>query len=208
MMRRYLNAIQAYAHRTRGAQLWALLAIALAALVHSVVQQRLVAQDQRVIAALARGQDIEVPVTASPERMAARVAYQARRERIDAALPLVEKLVALAGQDTAQAQTPTRIRTLATIALYNLGNARMRQALAMLEQGNLSDAPQSVRLAKDYYVQALRFEPEYWNAKYNLDVASRLVRDYPDNDAPDEGDPPDPMSRLWTDLPGIPKGLP
>ncbi len=62
-------------------------------------------------------------------------------------------------------------------------------------------------LARDFYVRALRLEPGFWDAKYNLDVAMRLVRDFPDVQIQGD-DRKRPTSRLWTDLPGLPKGGP
>ena len=65
-----------------------------------------------------------------------------------------------------------------------------------------------VMLAKAEYRNALRIDPQNWNAKYNLDVAMRLVRDLPQAVGEDEEKPLETPEKLWTDLPGVPKGLP
>jgi mxaK protein len=62
-------------------------------------------------------------------------------------------------------------------------------------------------LARDFYTRALRIEPQFWDAKYNLDIAMRLVRDFPDVEIHGD-DQKRPTSKLWTDLPGLPKGGP
>jgi mxaK protein len=65
-----------------------------------------------------------------------------------------------------------------------------------------------VRLAKDGYRRSLALDPGLWDAKYNLDVAMRLVRDFPQIDRMSEEEPADLPVRLWSDLPGLPRGLP
>ncbi|MBM3654860.1 MAG: MxaK protein, partial [Alphaproteobacteria bacterium] len=52
------------------------------------------------------------------------------------------------------------------------------------------------------------FAPEYWDAKYNLDVAVRLVRDFPDFERKSGDELSADPKKLWTDIPGKPKGLP
>ena len=64
------------------------------------------------------------------------------------------------------------------------------------------------RLAKDDYRLALRLDPTAWDIKFNFDVAMRIVRDFPGYEQEGEDVPPDAPKRLWTDLPGVPKGLP
>ncbi len=99
---------------------------------------------------------------------------------------------------------PKRAQTL----LYNLANARLRIAIEAIEQGSLDKAIASVNLAKTAYRLALRIDPEAWDAKFNLDIAMRLVRDLPQQDDAAEEKSPEEPKQLWTDLPGVPKGLP
>jgi mxaK protein len=54
----------------------------------------------------------------------------------------------------------------------------------------------------------LRLKPDDWDAKYNYDIAMRLVRDLPKGEGEDQHDPLKTPEKLWTDLPGVPKGLP
>ena len=64
------------------------------------------------------------------------------------------------------------------------------------------------QLAKDEYRLALRLDPSNWDIKHNLDVAMRLVRDFPGYEGEAEEVPEDAPKNLWTDLPGVPRGLP
>jgi len=199
-----LSASLGFLRRYRAIWLWAGLAAALVALLTGSMSLWQRAADNRIIADLQAGRDIEVETSARPAVVLARALYLLDRDRIDPALPLVETLAA-AGADG----SPPKHPALAVDALYSMGNARMRQGLALIERGGLSDgATAPVRLAKDAYLRALRLEPQHWDAKYNLDVASRLVRDFPVNEQEGEDDLPDPMTKLWTELPGVPRGLP
>jgi mxaK protein len=76
------------------------------------------------------------------------------------------------------------------IALYDLGNLNLRQAV----QYGLADEAQSLpltELAKQSYRDLLRRDPTDWDARYNLERALRLA---PEEDADDSEDtaPPDP----------------
>jgi len=197
-----LTASLGVVRRYRAIWLWAGLAAALAGFIASGLSLIQTAADNRIIADLKARRDIEVDTSARPAVILARALYLLDRDQIDPALPLVETLAAAADASPQQ-------QALAVDALYSIGNARMRQALDLIERGGLSDgATAPVRLAKDAYIRALRLVPQHWDAKYNLDVASRLVRDFPVNEQEGEDDLPDPMTKLWTELPGVPRGLP
>jgi len=198
-----LTASLGFLRRYRAIWLWTGLAASLVLALTSAISLWQNAADNRIISGLQAGREIEVEASARPAVVLARALYLLHRDRIDPALPLVETLAA-AGAD-GHPQHPA----LAVDALYGMGNARMRQGLELIERGGLSDgATAPVRLAKDAYLRALRLEPQHWDAKYNLDVASRLVRDFPVNEQEGEDDLPDPMTKLWTELPGVPRGLP
>ncbi len=92
--------------------------------------------------------------------------------------------------------------------LYNMANARMRAAIAAIGKGDYDKAIPLVALAKSEYRSALRLDAADWDAKYNLDIAMRLVRDLPQAVGEDEEKPLETPQKLWTDLPGVPKGLP
>ena len=76
------------------------------------------------------------------------------------------------------------------IALYDLGNLNLRQAI----QYGLADEAQSLpltELAKQSYRDLLRRDPTDWDARYNLERALRLAPE-DDDDANEDTGPPDP----------------
>jgi mxaK protein len=76
------------------------------------------------------------------------------------------------------------------IALYDLGNLNLRQAV----QYGLADEAQSLpltELAKQSYRDLLRRDPTDWDARYNLERALRLAPEE-DADASEDTAPPDP----------------
>ncbi|MFH3478596.1 tetratricopeptide repeat protein [Xanthobacter variabilis] len=178
----------------------ALLAIvvlgALASLIVQGVRLAALARDNATIAALAAGRDLPVGVDASARVLFARAHFLLVRDRLDEAHPLVE-LLARKG-DPAQAAA----------GWYDLGNARLARALSHLERTQIDPAVPQVRLAKAAYRAALTIDPQFWDAKYNLDVALRLVRDFPEVERDVKEEPQEAPKRVWTDLPGLPKGLP
>jgi mxaK protein len=145
---------------------------------------------------LEKGHDIEVAPNAAPELLLARISFLTQRDEIDQARIFVEAL-----ERRGDAGLRARGR-------YLLANALLRKTFDLIERGELDAAAPFVNLAKRDYRRALQLAPEFWDAKFNLDVASRLVRDYPkfQQERGDEllADP----KKLWTDVPGKPKGLP
>ena len=82
---------------------------------------------------------------------------------------------------------------LRQIALYDLGNLHLRQAL----KSGLDDTAQSLpltELAKQSYRDALRKDPADWDARYNLERALRVAPEEDDESGTDTG-PPDPKER-------------
>ena len=148
------------------------------------------------IEAMREGRDVAVDANDRPETILARVAFLAARSDVDRARALVETL-----------DRSGRIETRAR-GHYLLANALLRKAFDHVERSQLEAANPFVNLAKREYRRALQLAPDYWDAKFNLDVAARLVRDFPDfeRNSGDElsADP----KKLWTDIPGKPKGLP
>lgn len=153
-------------------------------------------RDNAFIAALEAGQDIATSAEDPGALIYARLVFLIRRDRLEEAQPLVNQLV--------QQPDPR----LAAEALYTMGNGRLRLAIEHLGVNHIDAATPLVRLAKQNYRQALEIKPDFWDAKFNLDVAMRLVRDFPQVDTSGEDIPPEAAKRLWTDLPGLPKGLP
>lgn len=143
------------------------------------------------------GRDIAVDAaTAPPALLEARAAFLLKRGRIEEAQPLLD-------QAATRADAATQVRML-----YNMANARMRVAISAIEKGDFDKAIPFVSLAKSEYRSALRLDSGDWDAKYNLDIAMRLVRDLPQGVGEDEQKPLETPDKLWTDLPGVPKGLP
>lgn len=167
---------------------------ALAALTWQIIEVR---RDNATIAALKAGEDIPVDLRkASDEVLFARSEFLIARDRREEAQALL---------DASSSMDDPKLRAR---LLANHANARIRSAIAFVERGDQDKAIPMTRLAKDEYRLALRLDPEAWDIKYNFDVAMRIVRDFPGYDQEGEDIPPDAPKRLWTDLPGVPKGLP
>ena len=153
--------------------------------------------DNRSIDALVAGHDRQVGTSARFQVKFARAQFLLRRDRFEEAQALVDAIGA--GSEP----------TVRAALYYNLANARLRAAFSFIEQSKIDEATANVRLAKDGYRKALSIEPGYWDAKYNLDVAMRLVRDFPQMEAEVLPEPPHEIPRqLWTELPRSPRGLP
>ncbi|WP_245314636.1 MxaK protein [Labrys sp. WJW] len=148
------------------------------------------------IAMLEGNRDVAVPLDSEPDVLLARVAFLVSHERVDEASPYVEAL------------DRSRQPAASAAAHYNVGNGRLRQAFDLLTQGKLDDAGPKVILARQAYRRALTLVPGDWDAKYNLDVASRLIRDFPAFERTDGDTLTADPKRIWTDIPGKPEGLP
>lgn len=167
---------------------------ALAALTWRVNEVR---RDNDTIVALLSGDDVPVDSRrASDEVLLARSSYLLQRDRDEEAQELLD-----ASSNMEDPKLRARL-------LYNHANNRIRQALAAVGRGDLGKAIPQTNLAKDEYRLALRLDPGAWDIKHNFDVAMRIVRDFPGGEVEGEEAPPDAPKRLWTDLPGVPRGLP
>ncbi len=149
-----------------------------------------------VIEALEQGCDIDVDVNAKPEALRARIAYLVKRSEIDRARAMVAAL-------DRSGSVEMRAR-----GHYLLANALQRKAFDLIERNEVDAANPFVNLAKREYRRALQLAPEYWDAKYNLEVAVRLVRDFPDVERKRGDELSADPKKLWTDIPGKPMGLP
>jgi mxaK protein len=192
----FLQTLARFFARWRSTLLLALLAAALVGALQNAIAAWRVRVDNAAIGALAAGRDVETDSASAPELVAARVEYLAAREEFDKARALLEPLGA-SGRDE-----------LSAIAHYDLGNALLRRAFDLLERGQLEPAGPFVELARREYRRALQFQPAFWDAKYNLDVAARLVRDNPQLEHSGGDELPADPKKIWTDIPGAPKGLP
>jgi mxaK protein len=91
---------------------------------------------------------------------------------------------------------------------YDLGNLYLRQALAETGQAKADRAASLAELAKESYRRSLRADPGFWDAKYNLEVATRLMPDFDPVGSGDEESDDEQARKLWTQVPGFPRGLP
>lgn len=148
------------------------------------------------IARLARGATAEAGAGAPAELLDARALFLTARDQIEEAEVLGPAI--LATGDTG------------TIARFHMrvGNAHLRRAFDEIETGGLDDAVPQVNLAKAAYRRALGAQPDLLAAKVNLDIAMRLVRDFPRPPQDGEENPDERPRNLWTDLPGMPRGFP
>ena len=154
------------------------------------------ARDNATIRKLAAGENVEIdPTRASSKVLAARAYYLLKRDRIDEAQVVLD-------QARVRANPAERVDML-----YNMANARLRVVFDAIEQGQFDKATSLIGLAKTEYVDALRIDPQAWNVKYNLDVTSRLLRDLPEAQTPEDA-PREAPKDLWTDVPGTPRGAP
>lgn len=153
------------------------------------------ARDNAAIRALADGRDTPLRVNADPKAIYARLLYYALRDRTEEAHALLPDL----------AEAPRKLQSLAH---YAIGNARMRAGFDKIDSGAFDDAVPEMNLAKNAYREALRADPESLDAKVNLELAMRLVRDLPRPEQSGDDDDQAQPRRLWTDLPGLPRGAP
>lgn len=152
-------------------------------------------RDNATIRALHAGRDAEPRPGADPRAVAARALFLAWRGRTAEAETLAPEL----------ARGGAQLRSGVYLAI---SNARMRNAFELIEAGRLDDAIPEVALAKTGYRSALREWSENYDAKVNLDLAMRLVRDMPRTGEAGGEEPEAQPRQLWTDLPGLPRGAP
>ncbi|MFC7054125.1 hypothetical protein ACFQI3_15635 [Hansschlegelia quercus] len=151
--------------------------------------------ERAVAQALASNHDVRPPDDASGELVFARAHFLLVRDSLDEAQSLAGQIV-----ERGEPEVAARFH-------YDVGNARARRAVGAIEASQIDKAIPEVRLAKEAYRAALRADPTLWDARYNLDVVMRLVRDFPEIETAEEETKAQPK-KLWTDLPGRPRGLP
>lgn len=152
-------------------------------------------QDNAAIRAFADGQDVSLRKDADPRAIHARILFLAWRGKLAETQELLPRMAG--GRPD-----------LRSDAQFAIANARMRFAYDHIEAGRFEDATPEIELAKSAYREALRAEPGNRDAKVNLELAMRLVRDLPRPLAEGEEDPENQPRQLWTDLPGMPRGAP
>ncbi|MGO9721664.1 MAG: MxaK protein [Methylocella sp.] len=150
----------------------------------------------KAIQDLAAGRDRPVESTAPPEVLLARITSLTKRADTDTPRLLIDGLERQGEME------------LAARGRYNLANALLRKAFAALEKDDLDSAGPLVTLSRREYRRSLALRPDFWDAKFNFDVASRLIREYPELDRTSGDELLADPKKMWTDMPGLPKGLP
>lgn len=156
---------------------------------------RRINMDNQIIQTLLSGQDVPLYERLQPpfEIRLARVIYLHGKQRYDDALAEIDLIL---NRGDAAFQAKTR---------YNLGNLYLDQAIDQVEASKIDQALPLAQLAKDAYRAALTQDSQYWPAKYNLEVAMRLLPEMSRLQASDTAEQKD---QLWTSVPGFPRGLP
>jgi mxaK protein len=181
----------------RHLSLWVTLAASLAAFIYSAGALYGIHQDNDLIRHLTSGKDVTVNkvISGEPELRLARAYYFKQKHRYDEALSTLS-LIMDKGDRKFQAK-----------ARYNLGNLYLEQAVQQAKAMKLDEALPLAGLAKQAYRQSLALDSGNWDAKYNLEVAMRLLPEMDRIDMPDDASI-NQKSQLWTTVPGFPRGLP
>ncbi|RUP11226.1 hypothetical protein [Hyphomicrobium sp.] len=191
-----LNSIWTFLASQRGSAFWLLAAASVLWFGYAAENLIYAKRTNENIRLLVSRHDVPVDIKrAHPQELLARIDESVRRDHIDDA----QSILSIAGD-----RLPPPVRAA---ALYNIANTRTRLAAEAVRRGDIDSATAMINLAKSEYRLALKLDSENWDARHNLDVAMRVVRDFPPGDNPDLSSP-DAPKKLWTDLPGIPKGLP
>lgn len=156
-----------------------------------------VARQKVLIGELLEGHDVVIAnlSSAPPEVQLAKAIYLVKQHRAEDALATLSAIL-----DKGDARLQAKIR-------YNLGNLYLNQAIAKVDAARADEARTSVTLAKQVYKQALQRDSQFWDAKYNLETAMRLLPDLDRINIEDENGQ-QPKNPLWTTVPGFPRGLP
>ena len=128
-----------------------------------------------------------------PELQFTQAQALAQRGERDAALKLYRAL---------QSDTPLGQR-----ARYNGANLLMQQAIEVRAGDQPGQALPLIELAKEIYREVLRTDPGFWDARYNLERAQRLLPD-PDDEDQAPPDAPRAAERAATTMRGVSPGLP
>lgn len=96
---------------------------------------------------------------------------------------------------------------LGQAARYNSANLLMREAAVLRAGTEPGKAIALIELAKEIYREVLRVDPQYWDARYNLERAQRLLPDLEEADQEPLGARPQ-AERAATTMRGYSPGLP
>lgn len=178
--------------------LWSTLVFSLAVVLYNVGMMYGIYYDNNLIRELTLGQDVVINkvVSGKPELRLARAFYFKQKHRYDEALSTLSLIM-----DKGDQQFQAKVR-------YNLGNLYLEQAMLQVKAMDMNEALPLAGLAKQAYRQSLALDSRNWDAKYNLEVAMRLLPEMDRADVPDDNSPINQRTQLWTTVPGFPRGLP
>lgn len=92
-------------------------------------------------------------------------------------------------------------------ARYNTANLLMREAGLVRAGAEPGKSIALIELAKEFYRDVLRIDPDHWNARYNLERAQRLLPDPEETDAEPMAARPE-AERAATTMRGYSPGMP
>jgi mxaK protein len=176
---------------------WLVVMISGMAVLYECAELYRINQENDRIQELLSGNDIPIETLSSsePETRLARAVYFSKKHQYQDALATLSVILSQ-GDIGLQA----KIR-------YNLGNVYLAQAIGQVDAAHIDEARTLVNFAKQAYRQALALDSRFWDAKYNLEVAMRLLPELDRINIEDESTQ-QPKNPLWTTVPGFPRGLP
>ncbi|WP_031432534.1 hypothetical protein [Methylomarinum vadi] len=177
--------------------IWTVLALAVLVTGYSAISLYRIERDNHTIARLNQGKG---PVPDGAERAApairlAAAGYLQQHGRSEEALELL-------GREIDRGDAALNITRL-----YNLGNLYLNKAMDAALDSRFDEAMAMTGLAKNAYRRVLALDSRHWDAKYNLEVAMRLLPEMERVNIEDEQETAK-KSKPWTTIPGFPRGLP
>lgn len=155
--------------------------------------------DNYLIQKMENGRDVDIVDSANSAVILQKIIYLCRRDQFEPARQLMEVLIRKTNEEN---------ESIRAIGHFALANSMLNAAYKKIEASDVDGGSSLVNLAKREYRLALKSRPDYWDAKYNYDIASRLVRDFPDYEKQTGDELTADPQKLWSDIPGTPKGLP
>lgn len=176
---------------------WALLVLCSTAIVIETFHLWQNHQSNTLITRIQQGNISSAETIASdnPAIQLAYASYLKKHKRFDEALLELGKVV------------ESQSKSFSQISRYNLANLYLTQAIEATEEMKFDQAIALTELAKNAYRHVLANNSQFWDAKYNLEVAMRLLPEMDRINLQDEQVPPK-KSKPWTTIPGFPRGLP